>query len=174
MDIVLIILQGTAIAVFGAALIYAAISDLRTFEIPNWVSGAVVISFLIMAAFDNDPWPLLQGNVITGVGVFVVGFALYAGGYFGAGDVKLLAAIALWMGWPLLISYIIYMVLAGGVLALALIVFRRFPLYARFAATPWIVQLHARKNELPYAVAIAVTALTFLPRIPIVSDFLSR
>ncbi len=174
MDIVVAILHGAAVAVFGAAMIFAAISDLRTFEVPNWVSGMVVASFLVVVSTNTGPWAAFQGNIISGLVVLAAGFALFAAGYFGAGDVKLLAAIALWIGWPLLISYLTFVVLTGGVLTLILIVFRRYPLYARFAATRWIEQLYARKKDVPYAVAIAITAVFFLPRLPIVADVFLR
>ena len=174
MDMVVAILGGAAVAVFGAAMVYAVISDLRAFRVPNWVSGLVVASFLVVASTNASPWPALLGNLITGLAVLAVGFALFAAGLFGAGDVKLLAAIALWIGWPLLIAYLLFVALSGGVLCLILIVFRRFPLYARLAATRWIQQLHARKKDVPYAVAIAIPAVFFLPRIPIVADIFLR
>lgn len=170
MDLALSILHGVAVAAFAAAMAYAAISDLRTFEVPNWVSGVVVVSFLVVALTNTVPWSGLQPNFITGLAVLVVGFALFAAGLFGAGDGKLLAAISLWVGWPLLIPYLVFVVLAGGVLSLGLIVFRRFPLYAGFVATSWIGRLHARKKDVPYAVAIGITTLFFMPRIPMVAD----
>lgn len=174
MDIVVTLLQGAAVAVFGGAMIFAAVSDLRNFEVPNWVSGVVVVAFLVVASTSAVPWPALLENFITGLAVLAVGFALFAAGWFGAGDVKLLSAIGLWIGWPLLIPYLIIVVLNGGVLTLMLIAFRRFPLYAHFTAIRWIEQLHARKKDVPYAVAIALTALFFLSRIPIAAEFFSR
>ena len=152
----------------------AAISDLRTFVVPNWVSGMVVASFLVVALTQGGPWSALLGNIISGVAVLLVGFALFGAGYFGAGDVKLLAAIALWIGWPLLVSYLTFVVLTGGVLTLILIIFRRYPLSARIAATRWIEQLYARKKDVPYAVAISITAVFFLPRVPIVAEIFLR
>ena len=47
MDLVVNLLQGIAVAAFGAAMLYAAVSDLRMFEVPNWVSGIVVVGFLV-------------------------------------------------------------------------------------------------------------------------------
>ena len=90
MDMVVAILGGAAVAVFGAAMVYAVISDLRAFRVPNWVSGLVVASFLVVASTNASPWPALLGNLITGLAVLAVGFALFAAGLFGAGDVKLL------------------------------------------------------------------------------------
>jgi prepilin peptidase CpaA len=159
---------------FGGSMAYAAVSDLRTFEVPNWVSGIVVVSFLLAASTGTLPWSALQANLIAGAAVLVVGFGLFAAGWFGAGDAKLLSGIALWVGWPLFVPYLLFTVLAGGILTLVLIVFRRYPLYARFAATPWIERLYARKKDVPYAVAIGITALWFLPRIPLVVDVVSR
>ena len=174
MDLVVTLIHGAAIAVFGCAMIYAAVSDLSSFEIPNWLSVTVIILFGVVALVDDGPWSALLGNVITSVAVLAIGFALFAAGYFGAGDIKLMAAIALWTGWPLFIPYLVFMILAGGVLALMLIVFRRYPLHTKLSGTGWLQQLHARKNDLPYAVAIGIAALYFLPQMPIVASFLQR
>ena len=78
MDIVVTLFQGAAVAVFGGAMIFAAISDLRSFEVPNWVSGVVVAAFLVIASTSAGAWPALMGNVITGLAVLAVGFALLA------------------------------------------------------------------------------------------------
>lgn len=172
MDIVILVLHGAAVAVFGALLLYAAISDLRTFEVPNWVSGIVVASFLVVASTSAAPWSELQGNAITGIAVLCVGFGLFAAGLLGAGDVKLLAATAFWVGWPLLVSYLAVVILFGGVISLILIGFRRIPLWAGFAAIGWIARLYERKRDVPYAVAIGFTTLWFLPRIPLVAEIL--
>ena len=170
MDTDFVILQGAAVLIFAACMVYAAVSDLRTFEIPNWVLIVVLALFPITVLAGPIPLSSILPNVITGLSVFAVGFALFAFGYFGAGDVKLLAVIALWVGWPLLITYLTIVVLAGGVLSLFLIVFRRFPLYRGIAAIRWIAQMYERKKDVPYAVPIALTAFCFLPRMPLIAE----
>ena len=167
METVITVLQAATAVIFAGCMIYAAVSDLRTFEIPNWVSGLVLATFVVIAATGMISWPDLQASLIASLIVFLVGFALFALGYFGAGDVKLLAAISLWMGWPLLGSYLILMVFSGGLLCLMLVVFRRITLSPRLAGTGWVAQLHSRRKEVPYAVAISLTAVFFIPKVPV-------
>lgn len=104
----------------GGLLLILAIAvahDLRTREIPDWVSLAVAALGLVGAAGGWLPlsgWQMLGGAVL--------GFALtaplfYLGGIGGA-DVKLLTALGLVSGpWGLL-TILFWMALAGGVLAL--------------------------------------------------------
>lgn len=169
MDTVGSIIQTIAIVIFISATIYAAISDLRSFEIPNWVSGLIVLGFVMIILTAPDKWPDHLDNILTGLGVLFSGFVLFALRVLGAGDVKLLTAIALWMGWPHFLPYFFLVAFAGGLLSILLILFRRKPLSPRLTATGWIVRLHARPKDVPYAVAIALPALFFLPRTPLVA-----
>ena len=63
--------------------------------------------------------------LLTGFAVLAAGMALWAPGWLGGGDVKLLAAGALWFGWPDVVSFLVWSMLAGGVLALVLVLARR-------------------------------------------------
>jgi prepilin peptidase CpaA len=65
-------------------------------------------------------------------------------GLMGGGDVKLLAAGALWLGTPALASYLLLTVLSGGALALLFLV--REGLAGRSAGA---------RASLPYGLAIA-------------------
>ncbi len=106
--------------------------------------------------------------------VFLV---FYLAGGMGAGDVKLIAAVGCIAGWTHIGPLLVLTALAGGVMALALVIYKR-----RLRETLWNVRElaahHSRKGlqphpefnvknvstlRLPYAVAIAAgSALTML------------
>lgn len=109
--------EAVALAVLVAALLAAAISDIRRYIIPNRYPIAIVLAYLVYATGQ----PLNQGlwGLVAGVAAFVLCAVLFAAGIFGGGDAKLFAATAFWAGPSLAIPFVMYTVLAGGVLALA-------------------------------------------------------
>ncbi len=80
---------------FTAALplsLYAGLSDLRTMTIPNWVSIALIVAFLLIAPFVL-PFETVLWRIGAGAAMLAVGFVLNAVGVMGGGDAKYLAAI---------------------------------------------------------------------------------
>ncbi len=105
----------------AVCVIAAAIIDLRTRRIPNWLTGpSVLLAFLLNLYLDG-----IHGLTSSLLGL-LAGFSLlifvYLLGGMGAGDVKLLSAVGAFVG-PLLVFYtFIWMALVGGVLAMMLII----------------------------------------------------
>ena len=87
----------------------------------------------------------------------------------GGGDGKLLAASVLWIGPDKLWEFLFTTAIAGGILALVLLLFRGLPLASAFKGFPALQQLHGRKNDIPYAVAIGCAVLLFYPNLPILN-----
>jgi prepilin peptidase CpaA len=86
---------------------------------------------------------------------FLAGIGLFAARALGGGDVKLLAAAALWAGPDHFTLFLLTTALAGGVLAMAALLWRRFaPLLALWRQIAGLDVLAARP-VLPYGVAIA-------------------
>jgi len=163
MDFLILGIRYLAAILFAGALIWATIGDLRTFEVSNRVHVVVVGAFLLLLLANGFDWRMAQVHGLTGGIVLVVCFGLFSAGVVGAGDAKLLSAIALWMGWPALLPYLFYVALTGGVVGVLLILFRRRPLSPRLAGIRWVRQLHERKKDIPYAVAVSLPALFLLP-----------
>ena len=94
----------------------ACVTDLRSARIPNALTfGAVVagVLFHLLA-------PQGQGAAVAGAGLvagLLVFFPFFALGALGAGDVKLMAAIGVWIGWQPTLHVALYGALAGGVFA---------------------------------------------------------
>jgi prepilin peptidase CpaA len=151
-------------ALFGVPLIAALVSDLRSLRIPNWVSLALIAGFLIHA------WLLggavdLRGNLIAAGIAFAVTFCLYIFGWFGAGDVKLLTAVTLWAGSPHAARLVLIVALAGGAIAL-LVMLTRWTLRIHPKAQRYLprqVKQWARHGVFPYSIPIVIAAISLLP-----------
>lgn len=142
--------------------IAAAVSDARSFRIPNWVWAGLAALFplYVLSAPREVPW---EQHIGVSALVLAIGFALFAGNFAGAGDVKFLAATALWSGPKLIGVLLVVTGLAGGVLALGYVM---AGLWARnrtsaegAASLPGGIMHGLTKVAIPYGIAIAAGSL---------------
>src|SRR5260370_36694978 len=88
-------LHDAAIVGFSVLMAAAAFEDFRRFIIPNLLPAALCllwpVYFVAAPSLSGALWSLG-----CGAAVFIVGAFLFARGYLGGGDVKLLSAAALW------------------------------------------------------------------------------
>jgi prepilin peptidase CpaA len=137
----------TLIVLLAAALVAAAVGDIRTRTIPNWLNAAIALGAIgYWVASGLDPWP----DMALRFGVAAAVFALFAGafalGMMGGGDVKLLAAVALWLPPAGVLFLLVAMSLGGGALTVAM--------WARHK-----LKRSGHELEIPYGVAIAFGGL---------------
>ncbi len=158
------------IMVFAAGMLTAAIRDASTMTIPNWASLLILGGFILVIPFMwsswaaiGSPWSILGEHAAVGITVFVAGFVIFAFGWLGGGDAKLMAATAFWWQWPDLLLYLVYTTFAGGVLAI-LIVFGRKFIPAQALTMPWLHRLMKDETKMPYGLALAFGALVTLPQ----------
>ncbi len=144
---------------FPILMICAALWDLTTLQIPNWLSLAVLISFVAFAALGPLDAADIFGRIGLGAAVLVGGTLLFMKGFAGGGDVKLLAAAAVWVGWRGFPLYLAVTVLIGGVLALLFLAFRRLKLPRSWASVAWVRRLHNPGEGIPYGAAIGVAGV---------------
>lgn len=138
-----------------SALVVAAGYDVATFTIPNWIVLCIAAVFPAVALFAGLPLDSFGSHVAIGFGVLVLGMILFAIGMFGGGDAKLMAATAMWMGPPAILSFLVGTAMIGGALATAILVYRRMPLPAQMMVSGWAVRLHDKSKGIPYGVALA-------------------
>lgn len=128
-------------------LIWAAATDLKDRRIPNIQPLIIMGLFGLLAT-----WRLIAGDTIAHAaggplvaGLLVFGFCivLFALKLMGGGDVKLMAAVALIAGPTLSASFLLFVAVAGGVVALATLV------HARVKSL-----ISAGPPQVPYGVAI--------------------
>ncbi|GGB57360.1 hypothetical protein GCM10011316_31810 [Roseibium aquae] len=130
-------------------------------RIPNWLSIAIAALFFFYFALSSAPLSDLLGHALGGTVVFLVCFTLFALGWIGGGDAKLMSSMSLWFGWsPDLLSFLTWTALSGLALTVALLLFRALPvLPLGLGKASWIARLHDRKTGVPYGVAIAAGGL---------------
>ena len=149
-------------------LLYAALHDVASRTIPNTVSVILVGLGLCLRLLDHRP---LSG-VLAGLATFLFAAWLWRRGWFGGGDVKLLAATAIVVPPQDLLALLSAVALSGSALALVYLALRplmpapspRRPaamLVRLLRAEQWRI---CRHGPLPYASAIAAGACFTLLR----------
>jgi prepilin peptidase CpaA len=168
------VIEAPSIAVLALGA-WAAASDAATRRIPNALTlGAAGVALAFGAAAGG--WQGLGWSAagwLVGLLLFLPLFALRA---MGGGDVKLLAAFGAWLGPALVVWVAVYGAIAGGVLALLLVLWRGR--LATTIANMWAIVAHWRLAgvtphpvvtldnpdavRMPYALPIALGALATL------------
>lgn len=107
------------ILMLGGLLVAAGIEDARRREIANWKNVAIAGLAPVWWWVNGLPaWPDMAIQLgIAGI-VFAVFVAVFAAGWMGGGDVKLIGALALWLPLGGLALMLVVMALAGGVVTL--------------------------------------------------------
>ena len=170
MDILALI----ALGVFPALVIVGGLNDLTTMKIPNWISLALVGAFFPVALLVGVAPMDIAIHVGVGLAALVVGMGMFALGWIGGGDAKLLAAGCLWMGLSGVAPFLLWTGVAGGGFCLLLISARQyFSVVSPFVTQGWVVNLMQPKGDIPYGVAIAIGALMALPESGLVLAYAS-
>src|SRR5260370_2268815 len=157
MDLIPATPQLVALALAAGALVAGAIAVLRRYQIPDRYALAITLAFLLFAV--GGDWPAALLGVAAGVVTFALGTILFAKGWLGGGDVKLLAAVALWIAPPLLAPFALVTSLAGAILSIAMLT----PLRRCLPAPPAdLAHDTGLRQPIPYGVAIAAGRLFVL------------
>lgn len=128
-----------------AVLVWASWSDLTKREIPNVAAVLLGLTAVVDAWIGGSP---LQAGWLGCISILIVGFPVSAYlGLIGAGDIKLLAAAALWTSARTL-DLLLITAWAGGVLALLYLCLN-------------LVRTR-RTTEIPYGVAVSLSLLLML------------
>lgn len=156
-------IESALLGVFPLALIYAALRDVGTFVIPNWLTGGLALLFVPLALIAGMGFQDFGFHAAVGAGALIAGMAAFAFRAAGGGDAKLFAAAALWLGPSAFLSFFVVMAFAGGLLGIALMGFRRWPLPASLSEVNWVLRLHSSAQGIPYGLAIAIGGVAAFP-----------
>lgn len=157
-------LEALIFVVFPFCMAFAAISDLLSMTIANRVSLLLVGAFLAIAPFTGMEWQTYGLHIAAGVLVLAVTFTLFAVGGMGGGDAKLLASTAVWMGFgPDLVHYLLYSTLAGGLLTLAILTYRKSALAVYTGHNPFLRHLADEDQGIPYGIALGLGGIAVYP-----------
>jgi prepilin peptidase CpaA len=164
------------LALFGAGI--AAVTDLRTHKIPNWLTVSMAAAGLGGSLYLSGWAGLTQSatGLLVGLGVF---FIPYMMGGMGGGDVKLMAALGALLGMTRVFWVALYGALWGGLLALIVLFAKKRPdIAGRFIIGLKLVLVsggkagkeillpeenvtEAKRLYIPYGVAIFLGVVTF-------------
>jgi len=153
--------------VFPVVMVLAMVSDFRRFEIPNSLSLILISAYPLAAIIGGLSGQAILWAFALGALMLVVMMVLFRLGLMGGGDCKLLSAAALWTGQEYLLEFLLITSIAGGILSLVLLLYRRLPLAAVLSDSPTMRQMHGTEKNVPYAVAIGAAGLMVYPYLPI-------
>jgi prepilin peptidase CpaA len=164
-------MQGVICLVAAWLFALVAYGDLKARRIPNELClavaalglGRMVVSAELLAA----GW-----TIAAALGVFAVAFLLFARGYLGGGDAKLVTASILLVGYDGILEFIVAMAMLGGVLSLLVLAEDRVRNFlgrivfladgsSSASSDP---SLALARPTVPYGVAIAFAGLWVLVR----------
>ncbi len=135
------------LGLLAAMLVACCWWDLKTRTIPNWLNLAIaLLAVLFWFSVGLPVWPEVALRLAVAFVTFWVFAAAFAMGAMGGGDVKLIAALALWLPWQAVLVLVFLMSIAGGVLTLGYLIRHR-------------IARRQEKLEIPYGVAIAFGGL---------------
>jgi len=139
----------------------AAAIDVRTRRIPNLLTGAAALAALAVHV-PAGPFAVMTALAVM-LSAFVAGSVAFSAGWFGGGDVKLIAACCGFASFPGAIALVLYVLVAGALLALVTAAARgRLVALVHSTAT---LAAHGAPLEkgvlLPYGVAIAAGSVVY-------------
>jgi prepilin peptidase CpaA len=153
--------QAIALTAFGVVMAAAAFEDFRRLVIPNLLPILLVALWPVYFAASPSLYGALEA-IGCAAAVFLGGAILFARGWLGGGDVKLLSAATLWAGPAGTPSLLMFTGVLGGALALFLLI----PLGSQIATSARLMlgqqPIDGGRGlmmPVPYGVAIAGAAM---------------
>lgn len=141
----------------SALLIGAAVQDVRSRTISNGWPATILILFVFAYALGALQGPLAS-HLLHFALALAIGMLLFALGWFGGGDAKLYAVVALWFSLGTGLYLFVSVALAGVCLAFIHILFRMFQ-------SKQTRRRAIREGKIAYGVAIAAGAILSLPQV---------
>ena len=146
---------------FGALLLAASCCDVLTLRIPNLIPLALIALFALQILVGRSVQAPLDHFLAMALALLIL-LPLFASNMLGGGDVKLLAAVALWLGMHKLAALLILVGIFGGIFALFWLAMR------------WLIRTGLRDRKmprslqarapLPFALPIMVVAVLLFER----------
>lgn len=152
------------LVIFIGLCLIAACTDFLLYRIPNWVVLFLLITYSVRAMlllYMGLPIHTFYVPMLSLIIVFLAGFALFNFKVLGAGDAKLLAVTALWMGEVNIFQFIMLTLISGGILAIIYLKFKKSVDFLRNLLLAKIINKNGATvasvittNAVPYAIAI--------------------
>jgi prepilin peptidase CpaA len=146
---------------FGVLLFAASCFDVLRLRIPNVIPLGLVVLFALQVLVGRSSQAPLDHFLAMALALLIL-LPLFGLNMLGGGDVKLLTAVALWLGMHKLAALLILVGVFGGIFALSWLAMRwliRTVLHDR--DLPMSLQAHA---PLPFALPIMIVAVLLFER----------
>ena len=161
-----------ASGLYALLLCIAAAFDTWKFIIPNAIAVGLVALFVVTALllpFDMG-WRDWLSHLGAAAAVLAGGAVMFAFKKMGGGDVKLITAVAFWAGFEYVGELLLYITLAGGALAIGLMIVRRI-IFALMTAGNSMSKFKVPRvlltgEPVPYGLAIAPSAIFLGTKLP--------
>ncbi|WP_048707734.1 A24 family peptidase [Microvirga massiliensis] len=144
-------IEALILATLIAVLAYIIVDDMRNFRIRNDVVLVLLALFAVFALVRGD-WAWLGGHLAFGAVMFALLLGMYALGWMGGGDVKLLAVAFLWLGMDHSSGFAMFLALFTMLYVVAV----------KFLPLPIPKKSVSGKTRIPYGPAIACAWITTL------------
>ena len=144
------------ILIFPVFLMVGIFYDFLTLKIPNLYNLFGFALFVPIALSIGLPFDDILLHILISLAVLLVGFGAFAAGFFGGGDSKFLAVIALWIGYETSPLFIFYTALLGGGMAILILICGRLipaPMQPRF------LNRMVERKVIPYGTAMGLATL---------------
>lgn len=178
-ELLVMLLSDLHTGVLIAMLALAAVIDIRSYRIPNWLTASGIVFALVYNGL--APVSPQQGFLwaLEGMGIgFLLTLPLYVLKTMGAGDVKLMAMVGAFVGMPAVLYTVLASFIVGGLAAIAYALWHRAMgrMLGNVAAVAQNMmltvvggmrpeaqlQVGASIGKLPYGVSIATGTTGFL------------
>lgn len=129
-----------AIVVFILMAVLTAISfiDIDTLEIPNKLVFAVLVCGVISIFLFPEISLFTRGIGIVCISIPLATITFMIPGAFGGGDIKLMAALGVFLGWKLSLVAFAFAVFSGGIYGIYLLIAKGKARKAHFAFGPFL------------------------------------
>jgi prepilin peptidase CpaA len=148
-----------------------SIWDIAKRSVPNLVTGAVAVLGVAAQLVDRGAWSAASGLAAAAVSVALL-WRPWAARGIGGGDVKMAAAVAIWVGLGGMIRYALAVAAAGGVVALVMYFLSRKSVRQDIRTNLTLAALQQRlpdveaptkgRRSVPFGLAIAAGAAVAL------------
>lgn len=137
----------------------AAIHDVKTMKIPNYFPLVIIGLFICASPFIFSSIGAFGWQVLAFLTAFGLSLILYILGPMGGGDVKLFAALGLWIPFSGFLQWILYVTLSGVFVSLFFLIVRFFKKRTQTGLPAKDVYKLIRTAKMPYGPAIAAGTL---------------
>lgn len=140
------VVHNAVLVILAVLLVVAAVGDARRFIIPNRLCLLIAALAVPWWMTSEASWLELGEQALFALLVFGLFAGVFALGWMGGGDVKLFAALALWLPWQPFLQMMMATAVIGGALTIGLVIVHR-------------LRSRSGHPEIPYGVAISAGAL---------------